>query len=115
MKHTFEKIKLDQEKKTREKKKKRAWRTFGGFLLLIHAAGSGYAFYNAYRLGMLPGKLLFMLAGLLLIVFFINYLRCQNIPPLYRNRTCAVDRGRMLLQRKHHKRDQFHCRSNNCN
>lgn len=74
MKHTFEKIKLDQEKKTREKKKKRAWRTFGGFLLLIHAAGSGYAFYNAYRLGMLPGKLLFMLAGLLLIVFFINYL-----------------------------------------
>ena len=74
MKHTFEKIKIDREKKAREKRKNRAWKAFAGIFLLAQGISSGYAFYRAYTLGMLPGKLLFMFGGLLLVLFFLNYL-----------------------------------------
>lgn len=74
MKHTFEKLKLDQEAKAKEKKEKRVWGVFAGILLLAQTLASGYVFYRAYTLGMIPGKLLFIFGGLLLILLFLNYL-----------------------------------------
>ena len=74
MKHTFEKVRLDQEKKAKEKKKNRSWRTFAGILLFAQAATSGYAYFRAHTLGMFPNKLLFTFGGVLVILLFLNYL-----------------------------------------
>ena len=74
MKHTFEKVRLDQEKKAKEKKKNRSWRTFAGILLFAQAATSGYAYFRAHTLGMFPNKLLFSFGGVLVILLFLNYL-----------------------------------------
>ncbi len=74
MKHTFEKVKYDQEQKAKEKKQKRRWRNFAGFFLTAQLLASGYAFFRAATLGMLPNKLLFSFGGILLILLFINYL-----------------------------------------
>ena len=74
MKHTFEKIRIEQERKAREKKQKRRWRTFAGILLILQTIASGYLFQKAFALDMLPGRLIFALGGILFILLAVNYL-----------------------------------------
>ena len=68
MKHTFEKIRLEQERKAKEKKRKRRWRIFAGIMLLAQTIASGYLFQKAFALDMLPGRLIFVLGGVLIVL-----------------------------------------------
>lgn len=74
MKHTFEKIRLEQERKVKEKKRKRRWRIFAGIMLLAQTIASGYLFQKAFALDMLPGRLIFVLGGVLIVLLAVNYL-----------------------------------------
>lgn len=56
----------------RRQKPSKAWNNFAGTLLMIQFFSSGYAFYRAFKLGMIPEKMLYITGGALLLLLLLN-------------------------------------------
>ena len=73
MKHSAKK-KIEEEKRIARKKLTLKWSFVGGFILLIQAIASGFAFFSANKLGMFPAWMLAAIAGILALFLIISAL-----------------------------------------
>ena len=72
MKEAPEQQQIDPKAVAREQKRKKAWHNFAGTLLLVQFLASLYAFYRAYRLGMIPERILYLAGGLYIFLMLLT-------------------------------------------